>query len=321
MHFFRYPKLLDLPISLSILIHLKPLLIQNKNRDGYIFYQRCYTNNPDTENWHMMSDSCKEGAGYIGYCAVDVIRLFRNTPAIHYCGDVSELLEESLRNCPKKHTAIPIHCISRMENYAKNGETSIEQDRKLVVDYEENPESFKNNVLLGVHYYQLGEMENYITHLSQAVRVHTDANVLYRLGMAYLKTEQYRQAVELFQQAMQKKRRWAEPNYGLAEAYFGLSKYNESIAALRMFLQLNPQTLKGINLLGHVYYVQGMYGLAEKLFREALNRYPVYSKAQRNIVRTLHKKGDVEGVAVEGKRLMKLDPSAKEWVDSLLERT
>ncbi|MCB1196454.1 tetratricopeptide repeat protein [bacterium] len=295
-------------------------VIQNENRSAYAFYLHTYTDDPEQEDWHACPVDCPDSKGFIGYLQSDVIRLFRNRINIRYLGHAGELFEESIKHVPKKHSEIIIHSFELNNDREELREKRKEYISQLVLDYKAEPESFSLNLLLGQEYIRLGEAENAVKHLMSAIEIREDWRALYALGMAYIKMERYSYAVKQLERAVRINPRYAETYYGLAVSALSVNQNKEAVSALRRFCQLNPQNVKGINVLGYIYYRQGMYGLAEKVFREALRIHPKYTHAQRNIISLLYDKGDIMKAEQESRRLLEICPSDREWINSLATR-
>lgn len=291
-------------------------MIQNENRDAYAFYLRKYTDDPEQENWYACPADCPDSKGFIGYILTDVIRLFRNRINIRYLGYAGELFDESIKHLPKKHSELVIHSYELSNDREELREKRREYISQIVSDYKAAPESFSLNLLLGQEYFRLGESDNAVKHLLSAIEITEDWRALHTLGMAYIKMERYAYAIKQLERAVRINPRYTETYYGLAVSALSVNQNKQALSALRRFCQLNPQNVKGINLLGYIYYRQGMYGLAEKVFREALRIHPKYTQAQRNIISLLYDKGDTMKAEEESRRLLKICPSDWEWIDS-----
>lgn len=293
-------------------------LITDPSYDGYIFFQRHYTNDPDTENWRINDGSYPEGQQYAGFFDVNVVRLFRNRPDIFYSDFAHELVEESIKDSPKKNTGIPIHHYGIAEGRVSKVEKSQHYLNLLLKDLEKNPDSFKTHYLLGRQYYQLNDNVSSIVHFKKALAIKdTDASAFHGLALALTKSGDAEGALEALVRAIQINPSYEEPYYTLAVANIQLLQFKDALDAMHLYLKLNPRGVKGLNLLGYIYLKQKLFNMAEKQFRAALALYPGYHTARGNLITTLLAKSDFSGARREADILIELDPEAQSWVDTL----
>lgn len=307
----------DEKIAQSDFKHLKELTADD-SIDGIIFLQRNYINDPDVENWRPCSGSYAEEANFAGYFDVSVIRMFRNRPDIRYTGHAHELVEESMKDRPKRHSHVPIHHYGLAQGRVGTKEKDRHYLSLLLNDYQEQPDTFKPNFLLGRQYYQLDKYDDAVFHLKKAIAIRPDdASALNCMGLAMLRLNKPNEAVGYLKQACVVNPRYEEPYYSLAVAHVQLNDLRKGIEYLRKFLIINPNGVKALNLLGYIYLRQGMYGMAEKQFRAALAIHPRYNIARGNLIKTLINRGDRKAAQIESDILIGYDPNAQGFIASL----
>ena len=295
------------------------LSTENSSADGFIFHQRNYTNNPEVENWQANNASYKEGSEFKGYFDIDVIRLFRNRDDIYYSDCAHELVEESMKNKPKEHLFIPIHHFGLAEGRVTNKEKNIHYLNLILKDYKKNPGSFKPCFLLGRQYYQLGDYINSKKFLTESVNIRPDdLSAVNALGMCEIMLNENKKAIETLKKAVSIDPNYEEPFYSLAIAYLNTKNLKSAMESLRSFLKINPKSVKGLNLMGHIYLEQNILSMAEKYFRSVLEIHPYYKLSLGNLIITLSKKGEIKQAQEQGKILVSVDSSSKQWVESLL---
>ena len=292
---------------------------KNTDTDGFIFHQRNYTNNPDVENWKANTTSYKESADFKGFFDIDVIRMFRNRDDIYYSDCAHELVEQSMKDKPKKHLFIPIHHYGLTAGRISSTEKNLHYLNLIQEDYKKNPGYFKPCFLLGRQYYQLNDFVNAKKYLTEAVTIRPDdLSAVNALGMCEIMLNENKQAVETLKKAASINPQYEEPFYSLAIAYLNIKDLKMAMETLRSFLKINPKSVKGLNLMGHIYLEQNIFSMAEKYFRQALDIHPQYKLALGNLIIALTKRGETEQAQEHAKTLLSLDPSSQQWIDLII---
>jgi tetratricopeptide (TPR) repeat protein len=106
-------------------------------------------------------------------------------------------------------------------------------------------------------------------------------------GYYYMFNEDYRQAAEYFQKALQSNVYDADICYNLASAYYSLKEYNLAIEYLKRVLELRLDDAEACNLLAEAYLKVGepskaeaYFAIANKLSENAQNRSRAPGKSQ-----------------------------------------
>jgi tetratricopeptide (TPR) repeat protein len=103
-----------------------------------------------------------------------------------------------------------------------------------------------------------------------------------------------------------------EFQYKLALAYFGTSRFSDTIATLNRLLQTNPRRQDQIYyLLGHSYVATGKLEDAEKAYRKAIEMNPKVPGYYEEFATLLRREGPdrLEDAIAELKRAFQFDPS------------
>lgn len=145
---------------------------------------------------------------------------------------------------------------------------------------------------LGVNYLQVGRPTDAITVLAQALSISpTDADALYQLGLAFLRTGQYQVALENFKRAVLFVPDFAEAYQGMADCYTALQQPD------------------------YVLFAQGMeafsskdYQKASKILSQAVTKLPKESLAFLGLGLTDEKLGDLTAAQENLKLALALDP-------------
>lgn len=104
---------------------------------------------------------------------------------------------------------------------------------------------------LGVNYLNIGRSEDAITVLSQALSINsTDADALYQLGLAYLRTGQYQVALENFEKAVLFVPDYLEAYKGMEDCYTALQLPDYALVAQGMQAFSLKEYEKASQLLG-----------------------------------------------------------------------
>ncbi len=293
--------------------------IQDKTFDGFVFKQRSYTDNSDTENWRPNDFSYPKSNPYAGFFDLSVIRLFRNRPDIKYTDHAHELIEKSMKDRPKKNIDIPIHHFGIADGRISSKEKDAHYLNLLLEDLKDDPESFKTNFLLGRQYYQTNQLDKSIFHLKKAVTLRPyDTGAYHNLGNALIKNGNHTLALEYLNQGVKTNPNYEELFYCMAIAYFYLERIDKAIESVTRFLQLNPQGVKGLNLKGYLYMRQGLFQQAESFFQKAVRIHPRYCIAYGNLIETFIAKKELDKAKQTAETLLNIDQQAKPWVDQVL---
>ncbi len=307
----------DETINKSDFVTLKNI-IQRTDIDGIILSQRNYINDPEVENWRPVDGSYPQEADFAGYFDINIIRLFRNRSDILYTGHAHELVEESLKERNKVHSGVPIHHFGLVQGRVSSKEKDEHYLSLLLNDFNETPEAFKPNFLLGRQYFQLKQYEKSIFHLRKATSIRPeDPSAFNCLGMALLMSDNIMEAIPCFQQAISLNPSYEEPYYSLAVSFTQINELQKAIEQVRQFLKINPKGVKGWNLLGFIYLQQGLFEMAQKQFEKALQLHPQYNLSRGNLINTLLRKGNIDNAHKEAEILVTNDPSAQTWIDQV----
>lgn len=293
--------------------------IKNKDVDGFVFSQRSYTDDSDTENWRPNDLSYPKSKPYAGFFDISVIRLFRNRPDINYTDHAHELIEKSMKDRPKKNINIPIHHFGISDGRVSSGEKDTHYLNLLLEDLRDEPNVFKTHFLLGRQYYQMNQLDKAIFHLKKATELRpSDTGAFHNLANALIKNKDYTLALEYLNQAVKINPYYEELFYCIAIAFFYLNKTDKAIEAITKFLRLNPNGVKGLNLMGYIYMKQGLLSEAEKLFQKAVAVHPRYRIAYGNLIETFIAKQEIDKAKQTAEILLSIDQQAKPWIDKIL---
>jgi len=293
--------------------------IKNEDIDGFVFDQRSYTDDPDTENWKANDFSYQKSKPYAGFFDITVIRLFRNRSDIKYTDHAHELIERSMKDRPKKNINIPIHHFGISNGRISSEEKNTHYLNLLLEDLKDKPDSFKPHFLLGRQYYQTNQLDKAIFHLKKAIELRpSDTGAFHNLGTALIKNKNYVLALEYLNKAVEMNPYYEELFYSIAIAYFWLNKTDKAIESITKFLQLNPNGVKGLNLMGYIYMKQGLLSEAETLFQKAVSIHPRYHMAYGNLIETFIAKKEIDKAKQTAETLLSIDQQAKPWIDQVL---
>ena len=145
---------------------------------------------------------------------------------------------------------------------------------------------------LGMNYLQVGRPTDAITALTQALSINpTDADALYQLGLAFLRTGQYQAALENFQKAVRFVPDFAEAYQGMVDSYTALQQPDYVLVA---------QGMQAFSLKD--------YQKASKLLSEAIKKLPKESLAYLGLGLTDEKLGELPAAQANLKVALTLDP-------------
>lgn len=180
---------------------------------------------------------------------------------------------------------------------AGNTEAGVHYLEQFVTLHQKGLEAQSDNALqtglyyLGVNYLQVGRPTDAITVLAQALSINsTDADALYQLGLAFLRTGQYQVALENFQKAVLFVPDFAEAYQGMMDCYTALQQPDYVLVA---------QGMQAFSLKD--------YQKASKLLSEAIQKLPKESLAYLGLGLTNEKLGDLSAAQENLKFALMLD--------------
>lgn len=120
----------------------------------------------------------------------------------------------------------------------------------------------------------------------------------FQRGVGLLETQEYRQAIEAFQQAASLDPRFAECHNQAAMAHFFLGEYPQAIQCCQRALELNPHHFGALACLGHCHAQQSELDEALYWYRRTLAvnpRMPAVARAIKKIEQLQKRSNDASG--------------------------
>jgi len=126
-----------------------------------------------------------------------------------------------------------------------------------------------------------------------------------KLGHTYLEQKNYEQAVPQFKEAIEKDSESDEARYGLAKAYHGLGRYEESAEALEELIKIDKKYDYGNAIFGlaECYRLAGLEDKALETYQEVINSFHFF-KAYYYYANLLDKRGKKEEAISQMKSLI-----------------
>jgi len=151
------------------------------------------------------------------------------------------------------------------------------------------------------YYRAIGEYERFIYYFPQAKQVELSR---YRIGLAYLKGEQYQEAIQAFKRLIDEYQTsaYAIKSYlGVSEAYVQLKCYDEALINLESLITIAPDQ----NIKDEAYYQSGWVYLEKGLWENAQTCFDKISAQNREKYRLRHLLKELD----RKKLLKRKDPS------------
>lgn len=124
-------------------------------------------------------------------------------------------------------------------------------------------------------YFVNGDLNLAFLYYEKSSRIDPDnARVLYKKGMLFLIKQLYKDAINNFRLAAEKKPGYAPAYEGLGQALFFTKQYEDAEKNLKKALQLNPKLWKSHNFLGTIYDYQARYSYAADEYAAAIDIRP-----------------------------------------------
>ncbi len=164
---------------------------------------------------------------------------------------------------------------------------------------EENKDSVKARLLLGIAYRQKGDFDRAVeTHLKCLKKNEEDVNVLYTLGLDYEKAKKIRTAKRYYSKVVETEKAFAKAYFRLAHLYMQEKKYDLAVNLYLDGLSLREGTAKDWINLSLCYLMTSNLKSAEKVLVEALELFPQSSEVLFALGTCYIKKRDYEKNAI-----------------------
>lgn len=137
--------------------------------------------------------------------------------------------------------------------------------------------------LLGVIAQSQNRLESAIQLIQQAIAINPQPHYYNNLANFHLQNQQFPQALEAYQSAIQLKPDFVDAYANSGALYLMQKQWDLAIQQLKTAIQLNPQFVKGYINLGVAYHKQGLLEQAENYYQQALKIKPNMQNVLNNI--------------------------------------
>ena len=265
----------DEVIAARDLAKIRSILAQIE-ADGFMFTLRNYESDYNIANLTMNPNDYEEGKGYPGFIPSDLIRLFKNDPAIYFAGKVHETVTESFQQTKKivYNTGIPVHHYGKVRNdrisrkqkiYLKLGEDKVM----------ENPEDSIAYKGLSDQYLELGMPEKALEVLNQSVALFPEmVQLRFNRGLALDRLNRPDEARNEYLWVIERKPDHLGACHNLGQIFFNENQIDKTIGVLNQGISLGLMHPAVFVLLGRAYNAVGKCDMALTSFDHALEIQP-----------------------------------------------
>lgn len=134
------------------------------------------------------------------------------------------------------------------------------------------------------------------------------ADVLHALGIICAQQEEFPEAIEYFQKALQFQARDPSIALHLANVLKIQGLFNQAAELLESTIKKHPDYVPAYNNLGTIYYAQAKFDDAIAAYRHAIAKHPNYIDAYYNLALALTKKNRLEEASHIYKRILETVP-------------
>ncbi|MCK5708293.1 MAG: tetratricopeptide repeat protein [Candidatus Aureabacteria bacterium] len=311
----------DEVISPKDFSYIKECLEKKPDVGGFVFRQRNYLLNLDSENWMPNLTDYEEGRGYTGFMDVSVVRIFENKPHVHYTGAAHDLVEYSIAKRPKVDTGLPIHHYGMARGLDKEKEKDEEYLKQLEKDVQNHPELFKTRYTLGRLLFRLKRYKEAEIEFLKALEIRPRSEVAFlNLGMTYYESGDLKKAKENLRYCLQingiSKEAWN--SLGVVEA--SVEAFSAAEECFRKAVQINPQSPKFKNNLALALFSQSKQKEAQEILQPVINKFPEYVPALTTFLKILVSIKDNTEAVKTAKNILNLDKSYAATVQEIINR-
>jgi tetratricopeptide (TPR) repeat protein len=162
---------------------------------------------------------------------------------------------------------------------------------------------------LAKSYLQVGQIDQALSHVEEAVRLKPDSpSARYNLGTALAAQNRHEAAILQFTEAVRLDPNLAYAHNSLGVSLHALGRTDQAIARFRRAIEIEPAYANAHNNLGKTLEVQGDLDEALVHYREAIRILPDSPQAQQNLGGALLLAGETAEAVVHYRRALELRP-------------
>ena len=236
-------------------------LLSSTNADGFLFTLRNYESTLNLANVTVNPDDYEEGRGYPGFIANDLIRLFRNDPAICFTGKVHETVTETFRQAKRTlfNTGIPIHHYgkARKDRTRQKQELYLKLGEERLKDNPHDPMAYKG---LADQYLDIGMPDRALEVSNRGMALFPEmVELRFNCGLSLDRLGRRKEAVEEYAWVLVRKPDHLGACHNLAQIYYSGQCYDKAASVLDKGIHNGIRHPAIFFLLGQVYFALGYW--------------------------------------------------------------
>jgi len=163
---------------------------------------------------------------------------------------------------------------------------------------------------LGYIYKEKGMMDEAVAAFLTAAKLmgNNDAAVYYNLANTLKEIGRPKEAIELYQQAIEKDTKFLDAYINLGNIYLETGQYMQAIAQYEKALVIDPELATIFFNLSNVYIAQGDLATAAQNLKEVIKLNPNYLDAYNNLANIYKINGKFEEAIALFEKVIKIDP-------------
>ncbi len=122
-----------------------------------------------------------------------------------------------------------------------------------------------------------------VVKVKQDYKVSASVQQQYKYALEAMQSENYAQAISMFDQIIKKEPRASGPWVNKAIAYRNLQRLDEASESIETAVKLNPTNPYALNQAGIIKREKGEFESAHEMYKRALAEYPNYANAHLNL--------------------------------------
>lgn len=194
----------------------------------------------------------------------------------------------------------PIH-LDRIKKKLLIGEMEIiKSDDEKLLSIKAETEILRDN---------FAPIENLLAEVIRHAFIENRLEMYLAKGERFVKSQNYKQAISIYEKAMRLDPESALTLNNLGNAYGRLGKNDVALDYFLRAVKIAPDQSDPHNSLGSLYYILKKYSLAEKHLKEAIRLKPDYADAYANIGHLYYSKRNFKAAIEAFETALKYDPS------------
>ncbi|HCM90113.1 MULTISPECIES: tetratricopeptide repeat protein [Vagococcus] len=230
--------------------------------------------------------------------------------------NIPEVSESKLNQAKKLLPNEPLLDLSLAELYFSNEDyikaIKVYEELKEILSVEESPINISERI--GVSLSRIGDFEQAVTYLEEAIEVEETVERLFQLALTYYQLEENERAIDLLTQVRLMDEAFSQVYYPLAQILFDEGRHEETIETIELGISQNPYETALYHLASETSYHLGDKEQAKQYLEEVISLEIEADISKMKLAELLLKENNFDEVIELINTLEVKEQSFAEWI-------